>query len=710
MDTSSYSSITIVVWYRDDDIDDADDIYLQLYDGANYDNKFELGNSTEDTWHQYEVTINNSGADAEYFHSTFRIKFEGSSIDRGENLWIDDVKVTATGVVDNPPTVSITSPLPGAIVSGTVNVTANASDDVGVDKVEFSIDSVLKSTDTTSPYEYSWNTTTETEGTHSITAKAYDTIAQTATDSINVTVDNVPDVAGAPLDPNSIMFQAFYWDCFNESGAGNWWDYIAARAAGLKTAGFTHFWFPVPYKGNSGAGGMGYDVFDNYDLGEYDQKGTIETAFGSKQELIDAAAATGNVLLDVVPNHMMGAPATCIDSVDGLSYWQSYTYPHGTFEKNCSHFHPGNPDDCDLCNTLDYLMGEDVCHNSVYMFDGQKTWVNWLKTTVGNVSGSRLDAVKHFSWDMSKEFGLLGSCVGEYWDNKTNILNWITYTGNYAFDFPLYEALQGSASALSGAGLCSDKGVSFVANHDTDAVSQKHRAYGYIMYIEPIPCVFWPDWFDTALQPSIQRAMDARNTYDVNGTFTVSSVTDFIIFENNAPVFGCFNSAAAAGSGTITVGPNITYTAVAWSGSQPADITSDADGNLTLTAPAAGYTYWYGGTGGGTVGGFKSNYGSVAIPGTFNAWDPAGDPMTLIANWTWQGEITFSSASSEEYKFAMNGNWDVNRGLGSSTGPGLPQTVTGLTQDGANIPINVPAGTVVFTYYEDIEESTAAVK
>ncbi|MBU1260989.1 MAG: hypothetical protein KKI18_05080, partial [Planctomycetes bacterium] len=444
-------------------------------------------------------------------------------------------------VTDNPPTVSITSPLNGATVSGTVNVTADASDDNGVDKVGFYIDDVLKSTDTTSPYEYSWDTTAETEGAHSITATAYDTIGQTATDTINVTVDNVADppaTTGDPLSSSSIMFQAFYWGCYVDSGTGNWYNKIKAEAAGLKTAGFTHFWFPAPCKGMGGNDTMGYDISDNYDLGEYNQQGTIETAFGSKQELIDAAAATGNVLLDVVANHMMGAPETCIDSVDGLSYWQNFTYPHGTFEKNCSHFHPGNPDDCDLCNTLDYLMGEDVCHNSVYMFDGQKTWVNWLKTTVGNVSGSRLDAVKHFSWDMSKEFGLLGSCVGEYWDNKTNILNWITYTGNYAFDFPLYEALQGSASALSGAGLCSDKGVSFVANHDADGVSQKHRAYGFIMYIEPIPCVFWPDWFDTTLQPSIQRAMDARNTYDVNGTFTVSSATDFIIFENNAPVFG----------------------------------------------------------------------------------------------------------------------------------------------------------------------------
>jgi len=524
-----------------------------------------------------------------------------------------------------------------------------------------------------------------------------------------ITSSNSLFAASDPLGSSSIMFQAFYWDCFNESGAGNWYNYIANEAAGLKSAGFTHFWFPVPCKGNSGSGGMGYDVYDNYDLGTYDQKGTIETAFGSLAELQAAAAACGNVLPDLVANHMMGALNQCVDPWDGLTYWQSFTYPHGTFQKGCSDFHPGDPADSD---GYEYLMGEDVAHMNPYMYNGQSDWASWMITTIGNVSGFRLDAVKHFSWDMSRTFGTLGSCVGEYWGTKANILDWITSTGNYAFDFLLYDALQGSASVLNGAGLMSSKGVSFVANHDVDAVSQKHRAYGFIMYIEPIPCVFWPDWFNTTLQPSIKRAMDARNTYDVNGTFTVSSATDFIIFENNAPVFGCFNSSRIAGSGTITVGPNITYTAVAWSGSQPADVTSDADGNLTLTAPAQGYTYWYGGIGGGTTGGagFASAYGSVAIPGTWNRWDPAGNPMTLIADYTWEGEIAFNRAASHEYKFAMNGSWDTNRGLGSTSGPDLPQSNTNLTQDGANIPINVPKGTVVFTYYENTEESAAAVK
>lgn len=96
MNTSGRSSIRIEFWYRDSGIDDDDDVYLQLYNGSIYDNKFELGNTTpEDAWYKYDVTIYNSGSDAQYFRTDFRIKFEGTNIDGGENLWIDDVNITA---------------------------------------------------------------------------------------------------------------------------------------------------------------------------------------------------------------------------------------------------------------------------------------------------------------------------------------------------------------------------------------------------------------------------------------------------------------------------------------------------------------------------------------------------------------------------------------------------------------------------------------
>ena len=93
--------------------------------------------------------------------------------------------------VDNPPTVSITNPANGALINtSSVNVTANATDDIGISKVEFYVDGALKSpADTTSPYSYPWSTTGLT-GSHTISAKAYDTINQASSpQTITVTVD-----------------------------------------------------------------------------------------------------------------------------------------------------------------------------------------------------------------------------------------------------------------------------------------------------------------------------------------------------------------------------------------------------------------------------------------------------------------------------------------------------------------------------------------
>jgi len=97
LDTTGASSITISFRYRVDDIDSNDNVYVQFYDGSSYNNIEEIGDDTEDVWLTYSDTINNAGADAQYFISNFRIKIEGGSIDwewwEDENLWIDDVLI-----------------------------------------------------------------------------------------------------------------------------------------------------------------------------------------------------------------------------------------------------------------------------------------------------------------------------------------------------------------------------------------------------------------------------------------------------------------------------------------------------------------------------------------------------------------------------------------------------------------------------------------
>src|SRR5207248_8577128 len=87
------------------------------------------------------------------------------------------------------------APANGATVSGTTSVTASASDNVGVTKVEFYLDGALKATDTTPPYAWSWDTTTSANGSHSLVTKAYDAANNVGTSAtVSVTVSNTTTV------------------------------------------------------------------------------------------------------------------------------------------------------------------------------------------------------------------------------------------------------------------------------------------------------------------------------------------------------------------------------------------------------------------------------------------------------------------------------------------------------------------------------------
>jgi hypothetical protein len=119
---------------------------------------------------------------------------------------------TPTGTGDNclsggsdsqPPTVSLTAPANGATVSGTVAVSATASDNVGVVGVQFKLDGAnLSSEDTSSPYSINWDTTTASNGSHTLTATARDAAGNTTTStSRTVTVSNGSG-GGVPGDCN----------------------------------------------------------------------------------------------------------------------------------------------------------------------------------------------------------------------------------------------------------------------------------------------------------------------------------------------------------------------------------------------------------------------------------------------------------------------------------------------------------------------------
>ena len=103
------------------------------------------------------------------------------------------VSVTVTSTADTQaPTVSLTSPANGATynAAASINIAANASDNVGVTKVEFYNGTTLLTSDATAPYAFTW--TNVAAGNYSITAKAYDASGNTKTSTaVSVTVNTV---------------------------------------------------------------------------------------------------------------------------------------------------------------------------------------------------------------------------------------------------------------------------------------------------------------------------------------------------------------------------------------------------------------------------------------------------------------------------------------------------------------------------------------
>src|SRR5687768_3613719 len=109
----------------------------------------------------------------------------------------DPVTVTVFNDV-TPPAVSISAPAAGSMARGTVTVSANASDNVGVTGVQFRLDGApLGAEDTAAPYSVAWNTVAASNGPHTLTAVARDAAGNTTTSgAVSVTVDNAaPTVA-----------------------------------------------------------------------------------------------------------------------------------------------------------------------------------------------------------------------------------------------------------------------------------------------------------------------------------------------------------------------------------------------------------------------------------------------------------------------------------------------------------------------------------
>ena len=111
------------------------------------------------------------------------------------------INVTVNNIQDVAfPSVAVTSPLDAASVTGTIPVSADASDDVGVVGVQFKLDgNVLGTEDTTAPYSVNWNTTAAVNGPHTLTATARDAAGHVTVSTLSTSPSPTP----TPFSPPS---------------------------------------------------------------------------------------------------------------------------------------------------------------------------------------------------------------------------------------------------------------------------------------------------------------------------------------------------------------------------------------------------------------------------------------------------------------------------------------------------------------------------
>lgn len=338
---------------------------------------------------------------------------------------------------------------------------------------------------------------------------------------------------------NFTLFQFFHW---YYSAEGNLWQHAKHESGQLADWGVTHVWLPPAFKSFHGKHEPGYAVYDLYDLGEFNQQGSVRTRYGTKQEYLDCIKALQekgmNVLADIVLNHKVGADETeavpvkkvndhnrneyvsdemTINAYTKFTFpgrkgkysrfiwdWHSFTglchdgeiyvilneHSDGTWEEMLEEEH-GN---------YDFLMGNDIEFRNPYVRKELKKWGEWYVRTT-NVDGFRLDALKHITpkffpgWldYLNRHFKKNFFCIGEYWQNNVYaLMNYIATTGERIrlFDVPLhfnfYDASQRGAEydlrQIFDNTLVKEKpesAITFVDNHDTQPLQALQSTVEY---------------------------------------------------------------------------------------------------------------------------------------------------------------------------------------------------------------------------------------
>lgn len=439
-----------------------------------------------------------------------------------------------------------------------------------------------------------------------------------------------------------VMLQAFYWDCPRlEKKEFKWWNYVAKQIPALAQVGFTSLWLPPVHKAaNLGGFSMGYDPYDYYDLGEFDQKSTVPTWFGTKQELlrlIETAHSHGlSLIADVVINHNSGADAMEVNPLTGQERWTLFNPGSGKFLRNWECFHPSMYESWDE-GTFGNM--PDLSHRNPYVYAEILKLARWLVEEI-RFDGFRYDYVKGYGANTitaiqeyryvrgGVPFSPYG--VAEFWGDARAIEDWAD-VANFsnsnpvdAFDFPLRELLKA---------LCDQFGfslrnletwetvlqkqpqttVTFVENHDLrdegrPIVNDKLLAYSFILTHEGYPCVFWHDYFNynLALDGSlngIAALVRAHEKYAGGNTETLWLDDNLYImqrtgYDDKPGLVYVLNNHGDNWRGGLVNShwPNVTFEPVAWWSkfdmARPIDQTTDRDGRAHFYAAPRGYAVY----------------------------------------------------------------------------------------------------------------------
>lgn len=329
---------------------------------------------------------------------------------------------------------------------------------------------------------------------------------------------------------NGTMMQFFEWYLPDD---GQHWKRVTKEAKHLRELGISAVWLPPAYKGNGGIHDVGYGVYDLYDIGEFNQKGSIPTKYGTKAQYVKAIKTLHKnhiqVYADMVFNHKMGADKTqqieavavnasnreeVLSSPEMIEAWTCFEFPqrkgkYSTFKWNASHFNGVDFDqrskkhqiyrfdhhnwdrDVDKENgNYDYLMGADLDFENEEVLHELDYFGQWYLKEF-EVDGFRMDACKHINagffapWleKLRKYSQKELFTVGEYWSPSLEGIKHFLERTKYSmslFDVPLhfnfYKASRYGGnydmSKLLDYTLVKEnptKAVTFVENHDTQS-------------------------------------------------------------------------------------------------------------------------------------------------------------------------------------------------------------------------------------------------